>query len=347
MTAMDQLSAHLDRGWDLAQRGDAMGARASAERALALKPDAPEIHNLLGFAHALAGDCDDAIEAYQHAAMLDDTYVEAMLNAAELFLHPIGDADAALRMCRQALAVTTVPQEVLEVRLLSLEALLLKGEREEAARLLDKVTQQPLENPMHSFLAARACLELGEQARAGVLLEASLKGDPLNAEAHYHQGLWFERAGDQRQACGAFLSTRQLDLEGGLPGWAPDPESFLMFAQRALGQLDEKLQKFADHSEIYISDVPGCEIVVDGVDPRVLAMVDAGYAQPNAADSEANPEQPPLTVRIFLYALNVLRVASGIHTVQQCIAEALNEELSAALLDIETTSPSSEMPVEP
>ena len=30
---MDQLSAHLDRGWDLVHRGDAQGAASSAQRA--------------------------------------------------------------------------------------------------------------------------------------------------------------------------------------------------------------------------------------------------------------------------------------------------------------------------
>ena len=42
---MDQLSAHLDRGWDLAQKGDAPGASACAKRALELDPQSPEVHD--------------------------------------------------------------------------------------------------------------------------------------------------------------------------------------------------------------------------------------------------------------------------------------------------------------
>ena len=96
---MDQLSAHLERGWDLAQRGDTRGAGASARHALELQPESPEVHNLLGFVAAIDGDCDEAIEAYQQAIDLDDNYVEAMLNAAEIMVHPLGHYDEAIHLC--------------------------------------------------------------------------------------------------------------------------------------------------------------------------------------------------------------------------------------------------------
>src|SRR5258708_6815010 len=51
----DQLTAQLDRGWDLAQQGDARGAEASARQALEIDANAPEVHNLLGYIAALAG----------------------------------------------------------------------------------------------------------------------------------------------------------------------------------------------------------------------------------------------------------------------------------------------------
>ena len=53
---MDQFSAHLDRGWDLVQRGDTRGAEASARRALEIDPQSPEAFNLLGYVAALEGD---------------------------------------------------------------------------------------------------------------------------------------------------------------------------------------------------------------------------------------------------------------------------------------------------
>src|SRR6476646_6691306 len=96
---MDQLSAHLDRGWDLAQKGDAGGAIACARRALEIDPTSPEVHNLLGFTSALAGDSEDALEHYRQAIALDETYFEAMLNAAEVLMHPLEDWVEAIALC--------------------------------------------------------------------------------------------------------------------------------------------------------------------------------------------------------------------------------------------------------
>ena len=67
---MDQLSAHLDRGWDLIQKGDLRGARASARRALEADKDSPEAHNLLGYVAAQEGDADEALEHYRQADAL-------------------------------------------------------------------------------------------------------------------------------------------------------------------------------------------------------------------------------------------------------------------------------------
>ena len=62
---MDQFSAHLDRGWDLVQRGDARGAELSARRALEIDGQSPEAYNLLGYVTALQGEFEDAIESYR------------------------------------------------------------------------------------------------------------------------------------------------------------------------------------------------------------------------------------------------------------------------------------------
>jgi Flp pilus assembly protein TadD len=80
MDDMDQFSAHLDRGWDLVQRGDPRGAEVSARRALEIDNQSPEAYNLLGYVAALKGEFEEAIDHYRQAIALDDTYLEAMLN---------------------------------------------------------------------------------------------------------------------------------------------------------------------------------------------------------------------------------------------------------------------------
>src|SRR5689334_22591801 len=100
---MDQLTAHLDRGWDLAHRGDSEGAATSARRALDLDQGSAEAYNLLGYAAAVQGDYESALEHYRQALTLDDTYLEAMLNLTEVYIHPLGDFPSALALCDQAL----------------------------------------------------------------------------------------------------------------------------------------------------------------------------------------------------------------------------------------------------
>ncbi len=163
---MDQFSAHLDRGWDLVQRGDTRGADASARRALELDPNSPEAHNLLGFVAALEGEGDEAIEAYRQAIALDDTYLEAMLNAAEVYIHPLGDFDQAIEMCDQALDLAEVDEEIIDALLLKFDALLGKGDSEEAARVVARIPAGPYDNPNHAFLVGRAQLR-DRQLRQG------------------------------------------------------------------------------------------------------------------------------------------------------------------------------------
>src|SRR5512146_2348111 len=163
---MDQFSAHLDRGWDLVQRGDTRGAEASARRALELDPNSPEAHNLLGFVAAMEGDGEEAIEAYRQAIALDDTYLEAMLNAAEVYIHPLGVFDQATRMCDMALDLAETDDEVVDALLLKFDALLGLSQPEEAKALCARFPKGPFENPNHAFLVGRAFYEVGNVEEA-------------------------------------------------------------------------------------------------------------------------------------------------------------------------------------
>src|SRR6187431_1442225 len=114
---MDQFSAHLDRGWDLVQRGDPRGAEVSARRALEIDSQSPEAYNLLGYVAALKGEFEEAIDHYRQAIALDDTY-----------------------------------DEVVDALLLKFDALLGKGEVDQASAVSERFPPGPFENPNHVFL---------------------------------------------------------------------------------------------------------------------------------------------------------------------------------------------------
>src|SRR3954454_15991723 len=140
---MDQFSAHLDRGWDLVQRGGPRGAELSARRALEIDSQSPEAFNLLGYVCALKGEYEEAIDNYRQAIALDDTYLEAMLNAAEVYIHPLGEFDEAIEMCDQALDLAEVDEEIIDALLLKFDALLGKGDTEEAGNVMKRIPSGP------------------------------------------------------------------------------------------------------------------------------------------------------------------------------------------------------------
>src|SRR5688572_22093131 len=202
---MDQFSAHLDRGWDLVQRGDPRGAELSARRALELDSQSPEAHNLLGYVAALKGEFEDAVDSYRQAVALDDTYLEAMLNAAEVYIHPLGEFDEAIAMCDQALDLAETDDEVVDGLLLKFDALLGKGELDGARAVCERFPAGPFENPNHLFLVGRAYHEVGDVQRAFPLIEEAVKKNSRNAEAWYYLGLVRDEGGDTAAATTAFL----------------------------------------------------------------------------------------------------------------------------------------------
>src|SRR5690606_18952990 len=122
LRAMDQFSAHLDRGWDLVQKGDPRAAEQSARRALEIDSQSPEAYNLLGYIAALEGEYEEALENYRQAIALDDTFLEAMLNAAELCIHPLGDLEQALSLCEDAIELAENDEELVDALLLQFDA---------------------------------------------------------------------------------------------------------------------------------------------------------------------------------------------------------------------------------
>lgn len=332
---MDQFSAHLDRGWDLVQRGDTRGAEASARRALELDPNSPEAHNLLGFVAALEGEGEEAIEAYRQAIALDDTYLEAMLNAAEVYIHPLGEFDQAIEMCDQALDLAEVDEEIIDALLLKFDALLGKGDLDEAAQVVSRIPEGPYDNPNHTFLVGRAYYEIGQADKAAALIEEAALKDPRHAEAHYYLGLIRDERGDVRAATQAFLRSRELDIELGMPPWAPGKEGFLQLATKVIEGLNSVLRRYVDGADVYIADVPGMELVAEGVDPRALVLLDGLASDDRERSFRGGATDTRPCARIFFYALNVVRLAGNLEAIERESTLALEREITATFLEAE------------
>jgi tetratricopeptide (TPR) repeat protein len=333
---MDQLTAHLDRGWDLAQKGDATGALSCARRALELDPKSPEVYNLLGYASALGGDTEEALEHYRSAIALDETYLEAMLNAAEVLVSPRGEWDEAIELCDDALDYAETTEEIADCVLLKVDALLGKGATEEASKVLGKIPAGPYESPSYDYLVGRAYYEVGQLEKAAPLIEEAVKKSPMHADARYYLGLVKDERGDRAGATDAFLTARALDLRDPPPGWSPSSEAFGTIVRGVVAKLDSTLGKYVKEAEVYCFDVVGAELVVDGVDPRALVILDAGPATAGDGSGTGKGEAAASMVkkgRIFIYQRSVERASGSLDAIEDELTHALEHEIATVFAD--------------
>lgn len=315
---MDQFSAHLDRGWDLINRGDLSGALLSAEKGVELDAQSPEAHNLMGYVRAAQGDAEEALEHYKQALALDDTFVEAMLNAAEVLIHPLHDYEAAFEMVEEALELAEDEDETADALLIRFDAHMHQGDSNGAAQVAKRLPRGPFENPRLDFLVGRALFEVELLEDADPLLRRAIEREPDQPDAYYYLALLLEAKEDKRGATRAFLQTRTLDLTTPEPPFALPAEHFEERATQALAALPPVLAAPLRDALLVISDLPGVELVADGVDPRAGLVMDA-ISPPEATT--------PSVGRLFLYKRNIERASEGTWQLQDEIRHMVESEL--------------------
>ena len=250
------------------------GRRAAGLRRAARPGARPEVAggpqaSLPGYTAALGGEAEEALEHYRQAIALDETYLEAMLNAAEVLMHPLADYDGAIDMCDEALDYAETPEEVADAVLLKVDALLGKGDVDDSRKAMAMLPDGPFDNASYSFLIGRAFYETGQIEQGGAADRRGGEEGPGERRRAVLPGPRARRAAaTTRGATEAFLRARGLDLTREPPAWSPTVETFASVVESVVGKLDAVLARYVQEAEVYVVDVPGAELVVDGVDPR-------------------------------------------------------------------------------
>jgi Flp pilus assembly protein TadD len=86
------------------QRGDNEEAIRELKKAVALKPDYPDLHNYLGIAYGNNGMIDDAVQEFEIALKINPYYIKARLNLA-LLCYENGRYEEAQAQLDEVLAV--------------------------------------------------------------------------------------------------------------------------------------------------------------------------------------------------------------------------------------------------
>lgn len=319
--AMDQFSAHMDRAWDLVSSGDTRGARSSARHAQDLDPDNPEVHNLLGYICAADGDADDALEYYRQAMALDDEYLEPMLNAAEVLVHPLGEFDEAISLCDEALEISLSAEEQVDALLLKFDALLGKADKEGAARVLGDLPPGPYEAANYDFLIGRAYYDVGQPEPAARHLEAALQAEPEHADAHYYLGILADERGDLPKAVEHYSLVRELDRRIPRAAWSLPLADFRQAVDEALAKLTPELRAHIESAKVYCAEAPGMELVADGCDPRIPVLLDG--------------VETGSGLRLFVYQRNVERMYYGVDLMKEDLQALVAREIEAVFVKSE------------
>lgn len=316
---MDQLSAHLDRGWDLVSRGDFDGAWTSAQKILELNDQCAEAHNLLGYIRAAQGDVENALEHYRHAIDLDDSLIEAKLNAAEVLIHPLHHFEEAIDLADEALDVARESDEIAEAMLLKIDALLHQGDMTTACRVAKALPTGPFETSGLGFLVGRAKFEVGDISGAEPLLHAAVQDDPANSDVAYHWALLLASQDKHAEARTWFLASREADQRSEPWPWSLKEDIFKTHAHAAIEHLSAKEKTLIGKAALIIADLPGAEVVAEGVDPRTGILLERS-TETKKSDSPVN--------RVFIYQRNIERIAQGASQIENDIAQCLQQELN-------------------
>lgn len=318
----------LDRGWDLALDGDLDGAMRSAERALATEGDTPEVHTLFGYIKQMQGMPEEALTHYKQAIAFDELYVDAMIRAAEVLLHQLDRRDEGLAMADEALELCETADERADVLLLKIESMLDVGDVETAAALVRELPTGPFESPQMPFHVGRARFDVGDVDGAEAMLREAKEKEPGNPDVHYYLGLVHEQKREEREAVLCFLRSVQCDAKlEPLPFGIPE-EQFEKRLRQAMKRLRPEVSAKLDDALIVPTELPGVEVVAEGIDPRTAVLVDDAPLE----DGERR------IARVFIYQRNVERFAGPTGSVVDEIVKAIEREVAAIFPEIDEPS---------
>ena len=274
--SMDELTAHLDRGWDLLRKNDFRGAEISAQKALDIEADSAEALTLLGAVAAGEGDEEEALEQFRRAMEADPEYVSPMLYTAEILLGPDGDPEEALKLVDEALELAEDEDEYLDALLLKSEALIALGDADDDARetLGELPEDVQFSEPAYHLRAARCYYDLGEIDEALEHYTRCLSEEPENADAWHGMGLVHEERGDQKAQLEAWNKVRKLDLAEPAAPWSITDEEFGAIADAAVAELPARIKKLLENVPILAADYPSEDFIAEGGDPRMLGFFD-------------------------------------------------------------------------
>lgn len=297
------------------------------ERAQELDPD--YLEPFAAAAHVMLFDlrdperalvyCDQAL-SLAHADPLERIDLELLAAECKLLSERVVDARNQLSAIDGLDAIET--------------ALLADGDDASGAlsRLLgshdDALDDEDLQDVVHKVLQlalrlARLWLDLREPEGALAWLTRLTTRFPAEADAWYLLSEAETLAGRGRAAACAALQSLQLDLQWDLPPWVPEPadlhKEILEHLRTSEHPEIQRTVHTAGTFVVLVHDAPAVELVLEGLDPRVPALV--LVARPS-------PDTPAEPTGLAVYRRNIARLCDGQSRFARELADCIETEFS-------------------
>lgn len=298
---MDQISAHLDRGWSLIAQKSFRKAAFSARQVLELDPDNPDAYTLIGLAALGEHDMDEALEAFDRARALDPDFLAPIVYSAEaLGADPERVGEAIERLEEAYELVDPGSPEWVDAVLLHADLLLTAEDEETAARKLGLVKPEMLTLPDQQVQAGKLAVRLDDLELAEMALASVVKRGNPPPDALYSLAQIAERRGEGRKAIAFSLQVRTADLALASSADAPDAKLLAEVSQAVIYALPQRFLDVVDEADVVVRDVPPEELVADGVDPWIPLLLTG-----TPPDTRRKTDWTSRATHVFVYRLNM------------------------------------------
>jgi tetratricopeptide (TPR) repeat protein len=175
------LSATLNRGFDLLEKGDIRGAAECCKQAIAIKPDLVQAHFLVGLVALEAKDRKTAFSAFSSVTHLDSKHAAAWAHLAKLYMGEgqVNLADAALREATQAQSDDPMVNDLLGT------VASLMGNFDDAHLFYERAVQKAPDHPPFLINLANNLVYHGRTDESKALLQTIIGIQPDSPQAHW------------------------------------------------------------------------------------------------------------------------------------------------------------------
>jgi Tfp pilus assembly protein PilF len=201
------------RAFEYARRGDYLGARDSAARALSLQPSSPVTNLYMAEALYELGDTERAELHFRRVLALSPGSIPGLYKYG-LFLGKTGRPAEAVKYLEEALRLSPGNfKAALQLGIM----LARSGRPEEALAKFNIAVQLDPYSPAAKYNLAMAAAESGRRELATEQFREYLRLSPGDADAHYNLGLLLAGAGQKEEASRHFSEAHRLNPAIPLP----------------------------------------------------------------------------------------------------------------------------------